>query len=115
MKIRRLSIIFFVALTIVFFYGCSCNNDANNQNTQNKTEETHFSMSETADENTKPSEKEDGTAKSDEETSEDNITAITSEPVTNTESPKDYEPAESTTPTDKTPQGEPEINFSDLL
>ena len=116
MKIRLLAIMFFIALLSVFFCGCSRLDETNNQNGTNKAETTSLSASDIADDNTASSEKEDLTTSSDNITSNEYSTASTSETTAPAKSEAYSEPEEICTSDPKvSSQGEPEVNFSDLM
>ena len=116
MKIRLLAVIGFAVLQIVFFCGCGCLNETNAQHISNEVEKTYSSASDIADESTVSLVKEEPSAESVDTTQGEQVIESTLQTVNSTESEADSEPSEIYTENlAETTQGEPEINFSDLM
>ena len=116
MKIRLLAIVVFIVLLSVLFCGCDHLDETNNQYSTDEVEKTYSSASDITEDSTASLAKEELTTESDDTTSGKQVIESTLETVNSTDSEADFEPSETYTinPTEH-PQGEPEINFSDLM
>ena len=116
MKIRLSAILVFAVLFSVFFCGCGDFNEENNQHSTNNAEVTYFPTSNITDDNTASFETKVHTTEAGGAVSDEQVIASGSETVTSAVPEEDSEPTEAcTTNSVENPQGEPEIDFSDLI